>query len=430
MATEFVDHTLINNDKKFASGDSSENYTLPLVILTSLFFVWGFLTSLNDILIPHLKSVFSLNYTQAMLVQFCFFGAYFIVSIPAGRLVKKIGYQKGIVTGLFIASIGCFAFYPASATPSYPLFLTALFVLAAGITILQVSANPYVAALGKAETASGRLTMTQAFNSLGTTVAPLFGAMLILGATATGLEQLTPAELSIQEAKSVQLPYIGIALSLMLLAIIFSKLNLPTIQNHQASTTQNQAAPSIWSQRTLILGAIGIFLYVGAEVSVGSFLINFFGEAHIAGLTEAEAAGFITYFWGGAMVGRFIGALLMQRIKASVILSFNAIAAAILLLIAIVFEGHIAMYAILLVGLFNSIMFPTIFSLALTGLGNRTSEGSGLLCLAIVGGAVIPLFQGIIADLISIQISFVLPVICYVYIFYYGYKGCLRSNEI
>ncbi|WP_111977730.1 L-fucose:H+ symporter permease [Algibacillus agarilyticus] len=421
MATQFVDN--MANQKTGSSDSAAQNFRLPLIILTSLFFVWGFLTSLNDILIPHLKSVFSLNYTQAMLVQFCFFGAYFIVSIPAGKWVKKMGYQKGIVTGLFIAGLGCFAFYPAAAVPSYPVFLSALFVLAAGITILQVSANPYVAALGKVETASGRLTMTQAFNSLGTTVAPMFGALLILGATASGLSELNEAEQKLHEAQSVQLPYIGIAICLMLLAGIFSFLKLPSIDNHQVTAQSTIQKVPLLSHRALTLGAIGIFVYVGAEVSIGSFLINFFGEADIAGLSEAEAASYLTYFWGGAMVGRFIGALLMQRIKASSILSFNALAAALLVLLAILSQGYIALYAVLLVGLFNSIMFPTIFSLALTGLKERTSEGSGLLCLAIVGGAIVPLMQGVLADALGIQLSFILPGLCYLYIFYYGYKG-------
>ncbi|WP_448250196.1 sugar MFS transporter [Thalassotalea agariperforans] len=415
---------IINQVENSIGGDNNANtnYKFSLFTLTSLFFIWGFLTSLNDILIPHLKGLFSLNYTQAMLVQFCFFGAYFIVSIPAGHLIKKIGYQKGIVVGLFIASLGCFAFYPAASFASYPVFLCALFVMAAGITILQVSANPYVTALGTPETASGRLTMTQAFNSLGTTVAPLFGALLILGAAASGLEQLSEAQIKIQQAQSVQLPYVGIALTLVVLAIIFSRLTLPNIESHQPQTN-NTPPTSIWSYRALVLGAIGIFVYVGAEVSIGSFLINFFGEADIAGLSEAQAASYITYFWGGAMVGRFIGAVIMQRISASKILAFNAVMAVALVLIAMLTSGLVAMYAILLVGLFNSIMFPTIFSLALTGLKNRTSEGSGLLCLAIVGGAIVPLLQGVLADIIGIQASFIVPAICYLYILYYGLAG-------
>ena len=401
----------------------NNNFSFALTSLTSLFFMWGFITCLNDILIPHLKGVFDLSYTQAMLVQFCFFGAYFIVSIPAGKLVKKVGYQAGLVTGLFIASLGCFAFYPAASMASYTVFLFALFVLASGITILQVSANPYVAALGKVETASGRLTMTQAFNSLGTTVAPIFGALLILGAAASGKEQLSEAQRHIEQAQSVQLPYIGIAMTLSILAIIFSRLNLPKITDHQSTPKNVQNQQSLWSNSALVLGAIGIFVYVGAEVSIGSFLINFFGEADIAGLSESEAAAYITYFWGGAMIGRFIGALVMQRIKAAKILAFNSIMAALLVITATLTKGTIAMYAILLVGLFNSIMFPTIFSLALTGLKERTSEGSGLLCLAIVGGAVLPLLQGVLADIFGIQLSFILPAICYLYIFFYGLKG-------
>ncbi|TLU66839.1 sugar MFS transporter [Thalassotalea litorea] len=394
---------------------SVTNYTFALTSLTSLFFMWGFITCLNDILIPHLKAVFDLSYTQAMLVQFCFFGAYFICSLPSGYLVKKIGYQKGIVVGLVIAALGCLSFYPAASMHSYPVFLLALFILASGITLLQVSANPYVTSLGRAETASSRLTLTQAFNSLGTTIAPYFGAYLILDNVASSMA--TAAE----KAASVQMPYVMLAAALLALAAIFSWLKLPKVAEH--TDTSETVSGSAWEYQHLVLGALGIFVYVGAEVAIGSFMVNFFGEASIAGMEESEAAKYLAYYWGGAMVGRFIGAGVMQKIAAGKVLAFNATMACVLILVTVFSSGHLAMWAILLVGLFNSIMFPTIFSLALKGLGAHTAQGSGILCLAIVGGAIVPVIQGLLADTIGIQLSFILPIICYVYICYYGLKG-------
>lgn len=389
------------------------NYRFALSALTSLFFMWGFITCLNDILIPHLKAVFDLNYMQSMLVQFCFFGAYFLVSLPAGNLVKKLGYQKGIVAGLIVAAVGCLLFYPAASSHSYPVFLGALFVLASGITILQVSANPYVTLLGPAETASSRLTMTQAFNSFGTTIAPYFGALLILGQATEAVSH---------SAESVQVPYLGLTAALLVLAAIFAYIKLPHIASAEASEDE-VVEGSAWQYKHLVLGAVGIFVYVGAEVSIGSFLVNFFGEAHIAGLEELEAAKYLTYYWGGAMVGRFIGAAVMQKVAAGKALAFNAVMASVLILITIMASGTLAMWSILLVGLFNSIMFPTIFSLALNGLGKHTSQGSGILCLAIVGGAIVPVLQGALADVIGVQLSFILPVFCYAFIAYYGWVG-------
>jgi len=406
-------------DKPAGSGD----YGFALTSLTSLFFMWGFITCLNDILIPHLKGVFSLSYSQAMLVQFCFFGAYFVVSLPSGYIVKKLGFQKGIVLGLIIAAIGCFSFFPAAAMHSYPLFLAALFILASGITLLQVSANPFVSILGKAETASSRLTLTQAFNSLGTTIAPFFGALLILQQVAEGMS-------ATEKAQAVQMPYVMLAGLLLLLAAIFSYIKLPKMELNEKSNETNKISGSAWQYRHLVLGAVGIFVYVGAEVSIGSFLVSFFNDANIAGLEETEAAKYIAYYWGGAMVGRFIGAVVMQKIAAGKALAFNSVAAVILINIAIFTSGQIAMSAILLVGLFNSIMFPTIFSLAITGLQQHTSQGSGILCLAIVGGAIVPLFQGFLADSIGLQNSFFLPVVCYLFIIYYGLKGSKPVTEI
>lgn len=395
-----------------------QNYRFALISLTSLFFMWGFITCLNDILIPHLKAVFELSYSQAMLIQFCFFGAYFLVSLPSGALVKKLGYQKGIVIGLTIAALGCLCFYPAAALHSYLIFLLALFVLASGITLLQVSANPYVSMLGNAKTASARLTLTQAFNSLGTTVAPFFGALLILNQAAESM--------SAQEsAQSVQMPYVFLAAMLLGLAGLFAYLKLPDLSSMH--TMANQEEPiftsSAWQHRHLVLGAVGIFAYVGAEVSIGSFLVSFLGDPNIAGLAESDAAKYIAYYWGGAMVGRFIGAGVMKKIAAGKVLCFNAVLAVTLIIIAVTTSGNLAMWAILLVGLCNSIMFPTIFSLAINGLGKDTGQGSGILCLAIVGGAIMPLFQGMLADNIGVQLAFLLPIVCYLFIAYYGISG-------
>jgi len=395
-------------------------YTFALASLTSLFFMWGFITCLNDILIPHLKNVFSLNYTQAMLIQFCFFGAYFIVSLPAGALVKRVGYKQGIVGGLSIAAVGCALFYPAAAYQRYELFLGALFVLASGITLLQVAANPYVTALGKKETAASRLNMTQAFNAFGTTVAPYLGAVLILSGVVADASNITDAD-RLAEANAVQMPYLMLSVALLVMAAIFSALKLPTIEAIEQAP--NESSGSAWQHSHLMLGALAIFVYVGAEVSIGSFLINFLGEEHIMGFSESQAAKYIGFYWGGAMVGRFTGALVMQKIAAGKVLAFNAVMATLFVLIAVFSQGSLAMWAILLVGLCNSIMFPTIFSLGLSQLGHHTSQGSGVLCLAIVGGAIIPLLQGVLADFIGVQLAFILPSLCYVYIAYYGLAG-------
>ena len=410
-------------------------YFGSLSILTSLFFIWGFITCLNDILIPHLKSVFTLNYTQAMLVQFCFFTAYFVVSIPSGYLVEKIDYKGGIIAGLSIAGIGCLLFYPAASRHSYPLFLAAFFVLASGITLLQVAANPYVTILGKPETASSRLTMTQAFNSLGTTIAPYFGALFILGVavkTADEIKLLNAEELTayqMAQATAVQTPYLFLAAVLFFIAIIFAIIKLPGIKSIDQQSANAEKVffhddhDSAWAYKHLVLGAIGIFVYVGGEVSIGSFLINFFGEPAIAGLTEKEAGKYVSFYWGGAMVGRFVGAAVMQKIQPGKVLTFNAVTAAVLVLTTVIGSGHFAMWTILSVGLFNSIMFPAIFSLAVKGLGKHTGQGSGILCAAIVGGAILPVVQGFFADRIGIQSAFFIPALCYLYIAYYGWRG-------
>ncbi len=417
------------------AGSAASN-TGPLIIITILFFMWGLLTSLNDVLIPHLKSVYTLTYVQAMLVQFCFFGAYAIVSLPAGMLIKKIGYQKGAVAGLMIAAAGCAMFYPAS-TSGYALFLLAFFVLAAGITVLQVAANPYVTVLGDPATASSRLTLTQAFNSLGTTVAPALGGYLILSGaviSATDLAALPAVEQAAHRAKEaamVQGPYIALALALVALAVLFAVARLPKIvhADDPADLVAGAGKDSALSHRHLVLGAIGIFLYVGGEVSIGSFLINFMQEPHIAGLSAATAADYVSLYWGGAMVGRFIGFAVMRYVSPGKALAFNAAFSIGLILIAVLASGKVAMYSILAVGLFNSIMFPTIFSMALHKLGKLTGQGSGILCVAIVGGALVPFAQGLVADMSNVQLSFIVPAVCYLFIVFYGVKYAAMYNK-
>ena len=399
-----------------------------LAVITMLFFMWGLLTALNDVLIPHLKSVYALTYVQAMLVQSCFFGAYFLVSVPAGALVRRIGYQRGVVAGLVLAALGCALFYPASLA-GYGLFLFALFVLASGITILQVAANPYVTMLGPAAGASSRLTLAQAFNALGTTVAPPLGGMLILaGAALSGAElaRLPAAEqlaYMAREAAAVQGPYLALGGALLVLAIVAAAARLPRVDQRGSDGLHAGAGePALLSHHHLTFGVIAIFLYVGAEVAIGSFLINFLGESDVAALAPAAAASYVGYYWGGAMVGRFVGFAVMRRVSPGKALAFNGACSVVLIVFAIVGRGDVAMWAILAVGLCNSIMFPTIFSMALYRLGNATGQGSGLLCMAIVGGAVVPLAQGLLADRVGVQLSFLLPAACYLFIVYFGLK--------
>jgi len=406
------------------------NYTAPLAVLTTLFFMWGFLTCLNDIIIPHLKAVFELNYAKAMLIQFAFFTAYFVMSLPSGRIVTRFGYKNGIIIGLGGAALGCLLFYPAAGVRSYSLFLLALFVLASGITLLQVAANPFVAALGKPETASSRLTLTQAFNSLGTTIAPQFGSLLILSTAAKSsaeIKQMTPEAANayrLAEASSVQHPYIGLAITLVLLAVAIAIFKLPKIEDVTPAAPSQAAGghKSAWGYRHLVLGAVAIFLYVGGEVAIGSFLVNYFKEPSIGGLTEAAGARLVSFYWGGAMIGRFIGTMTLRIWKPGKVLAVHALAAVALVLISMATHGNVAMWTIIAVGLFNSIMFPTIFTLAIDGLGPHTSQGSGILCMAIVGGALIPVAQGALADAIGIHYGFIIAALCYIYIAWYGAK--------
>ena len=412
------------------SAGSQPSYFGAIAVLTTLFFMWGGLTSLNDVLIPHLKGIFSLNYFQAMLVQFCFFGAYGLMSIPAGRFVKAIGFKKGIIVGLGGAAVGCLMFFPAAAVRSYGVFLFAFFVLATGIVILQVAANPFVAVLGKPETASSRLTLTQAFNSLATWAFPTFIGPIILviaGLSVAELAKLTPAAQQAQEAHAVQMPYVGLALALAFLSVIVWRSKLPKIDT--ASTTDAAAAgglsdrASAWRYKHLVLGAVAIFMYVGAEVAIGSLLVNYFKEPYTLGWAESKGTRLMPIYWLSAMVGRFIGSGTLRVFKPGRLLATHAVVAALLAVTSALTSGWTAVITIIAVGFVNSIMFPTIFTLAIDGLGRHTEQGSGILCAAIVGGAFIPALQGVFADAAGLHISFILPATCYLYIAWYGMRG-------
>lgn len=355
------------------SAHSQQNHTPALVVLTTLFFMMGFITCMNDILIPHLKDIFELTYVQAMLIQFCFFTAYAIMSIPMGYFVGKIGYKNGVIGGFVLTAIGCLLFYPAAGSHSYPTFLGALFILASGVTLLQVAGNPYVTLLSKPGKESATLTLVQAFNSLGTTIAPQIGAFLIL---ADATQTVSKAE----QISSVQIPYLGLAGLLIILAVFVKMIRLPDANKiaEEESEHNHDGKHSVWQYRHLVFGAAGIFCYVGAEVSIGSLLVSVLG--YLKGMDHSSAAKYLSFYWGGAMVGRFLGSAIMAKIAPNRYLAFNATAAVALLGIAMLAgkaSADIAMWALLAIGFFNSIMFPTIFSLATKGLGRFTSSASG-----------------------------------------------------
>jgi MFS transporter, FHS family, L-fucose permease len=403
------------------SESGSANYGRALAIVTSLFFMWGFLTALNDTLIPHLKQIFDLNYTKSQLINLAFFGSYFIFAQPAAKLIEAIGYKRTMIVGLAVMAFGVFLFLPAASVPSYPFFLAAQIILAAGVTALQVAANPYVTVLGPARTASSRLNLTQAFNSLGTTIAPYFGSVLIL-AGAAGVANLTRQ----QQAASVKMPYAGIGVALVLLATAIALVQLPRIQTTQEFRTTgsaDKALGSIWEHHHVWLGAIAIFLYVGAEVSIGSFAVNYMGSHDLGSIPAAIASKLVALYWGGAMVGRFIGSAVLQRVRTGPVVAACAIMTSLLVVTSMLTNGHTAVVSILLVGLFNSIMFPSIFTLGTAHMGPLTGKASGLLVQAIVGGAIIPVAQGAIADKIGIHHCFILPLVCYLFIIYYGFFG-------
>jgi len=401
-----MSHQLVPN-----KNSDDHLYFFTLSILTTTFFTWGFLASFNDILIPHLKNIFNLSYSKAMLIQFCFFIAYFFVSIPAGKIVKRIGYKNGIVTGLIIAACGCLCFYPAAEFELYFLFLLALFILASGITFLQVSANPYATTIGKPATASSRLTLMQGFNSLGTTTGPIVGSIVIF----TSLDMSQSADASV-----VQLPYLTLSFVLFCLALIFKRLKLKemrsdTINLEKIIRENRQKIPP-----HTYYAVLGIFCYVGAEITIASLLISYLAEPFILDVSHSVAARYLSIYFAGAMIGRFFGAYIMRYVQPHLMLIINALLAIMLIATSISFSGQISAMTMLAVGICNSIMFPTIFSLGLKGLKSSTSQGSGLLCLGIVGGGIIPLIQGMFADKYGLQLSFIVPLCCYIYIGYFA----------
>ena len=417
---------------KDTTGGSARytDFPLALSVMTTIFFMWGFLTCLNDILIPHLKAVFELNYFKAMLIQFTFFGAYFLMALPAGWLVARLGYKKGIIAGLIVAGIGASIFWPAAGMRLYPFFLGALFVLATGITILQVAANPYVALLGPERTSSSRLTLAQALNSLGTTLAPLLGSVLILSKevkSSAELAKLSAADqmaYRTQEASAVQGPYLGLAVVLVLLAVFVYLFSLPKLKETTAEAdTGHHTLLDALKIPHVMFGVIAIFCYVGAEVSIGSFLVNYISLPDIGHMTEQQAAHYVSLYWGGAMVGRFLGSALLAMMSPRKLLAIFAVINMLLLAITMSTSGDIAMWSIVAIGLFNSIMFPTIFALGIEHLGPLTGKASSLLIMAIVGGALLPPLQGLFADHIGVQHAFFIPLICYAYILFYGARG-------
>jgi FHS family L-fucose permease-like MFS transporter len=416
--------------------------TRAMSVATALFFMVGFLTCLNDIVIPHLKSIFDLNYAEAMLVQFAFFTSYFVFSYPSGAIVEKYGYKKTMVVGLLIMACGAAGFIPAAKLAVFAIFLGALIVLAAGMTVVQVAVNPYVTVIGPAATASSRLNLAQAFNSFGTFIAPFLGGLVILG----GATQLTPERIHTLSAVKLQayrelqahtviLPYLGMALVLVLLAIALAAIQLQP-RTSVAERTQDfrpgafsealSKPGSIWKHPWLLGGAAGIFTYVGAEVSIGSLLVNYMGLSNIGGIKESTAANYLMVYWGGAMIGRFLGSAVLQRVKTGKLLTLNAAVAFILVITSILTNGHVAMFALLFVGICNSIMFPSIFTLGIQDLGPLTSKGSSLMIAAIVGGALIPEATGKLADLIGLHHAFIIPALCYVYIAAYGIASIKR----
>ncbi|HTY51460.1 MAG TPA: sugar MFS transporter [Steroidobacteraceae bacterium] len=404
----------------------STSYVPALRLLASLFFIWGFITVINNTLLPHLRSVFELNYVQTTLIESVWFIAYFVASMPSAWLIERIGYRSALVAGLLIMAVGALAMIPASRIPSYGVTLAALFVIASGITLLQVAANPYVAVVGPAASASSRLNLVQAFNSLGTTLAPLFGGYLILGrsASGTGLADRTlSAAQRLADARAVQLPYLIVAGVLIVLAIIIGRFRLPDmgVETRRLSA-ERRRGHSLLRHRNLVWGVPAIFIYLIAEIGVSNLFINFVSQPQIGNLSHEQASHYLFLLWGGMMLGRFLGSYLMRRIAAEQVLAAFAVAAFATMVVVSLAHGPAALVALILVGLFHSIMFPTIFTLGIRGLGPLTEEGSGLLIMAIAGGALV-IIQGWLADRYGLQRSFLLTAGCELYVLWYGIWG-------
>jgi MFS transporter, FHS family, L-fucose permease len=410
---------------KQSAALTSPGYLVPFMTVTALFFIFGFITNLNMALVPHLKKIFTLPYAWAMLAESAFFLAYFVFSAPTSKLIETIGYKRTMVVSLFIQVVGCLLFIPAAKMVSFPLFLTAVFIVGAGVTALQTSANPYVSILGPDSSSSIRLNLAQAFNSIGGTIAPIVAGAYILN-------DLGPEATQVQVATTVRLPYMLIAGGLLLLGLAVAFMHLPHVEQTQSFRPAKDGDPilsrSIWAYRHTVLGALGIFFYVGVEVGLASIAVNYF---NLQGMSTAKTASFlVSLYWFGALVGRLLGAGIMTRVKAGILLGIFGITAAILITISMFTSGSVAIGTLVLCGFFNSVMFPNIFTLGIAGLGPMTSKGSGLIMTAVVGGAVIPLAIGALADKVGIQHSFVIPIICYLYIAYYGLSGSKPTRTI
>jgi FHS family L-fucose permease-like MFS transporter len=397
-----------------ARDTGTANYTLPMVLMVSLYFSIGFITALNDILVPHFKDLFHLTNVLALLVQFCFFGAYFVMSIPSGWVVSRIGYKAGIIAALCTMACGLFIFVPASIVILYPVFLFGLFVVGSGLALLQVAINPYVGALGKPETAATRISICGFFNSLATNRAPKIGAALIFVAAGA-----TTAEL----ARSVRMPYVALGCFTLFLALVTAFIPLPVVLGNEPAAEAGAAQGHAWSFRHLRLGGFAIFTYVGAEVAIGSIMINFLGQPSMGGLSHVAAATYVSYYWGAAMIGRLIGSFALPYIRTERALAAVSAAALVCISATILAHGPVALWATVSCGLFNSVMWPCIFPLSVKGLGKLTSQGSGILVMMVVGGAVIPEIQGLLADKFGYQHSFVIVLLCYAYIVYFAVSG-------
>ncbi|KQU62086.1 MFS transporter [Sphingomonas sp. Leaf339] len=420
-----------NSASVIAPGQPTSGYGKALGLLASLFFMWGFITVINGTLLPHLRSVFDLSYFQAALIESVWFIAYFFASIPSAKLIERIGYQKSLVIGLLIMAAGALGMILAASIPSYGITLVMLFVIASGITLLQVAANPYVTVLGSPKTASSRLNLVQAMNSAGTMLAPLFGAYLILGRSKGGTAEagvvLTQAE-RLADAQSVVLPYALVAIVLVVLAIIIARFPLPAMGSSTSRVAKEERRNhSLWKHRNLVFGIPAIFIYLIAEIGVGNLFVNFVSRPEIGNMTTESAGRYLTFLWGGMMVGRFVGSAIMQKVAADKVLAFFSIGAFVVMSITVVTTGHVAMWSLILVGLFHSIMFPTIFTLGIKGLGPLTEEGSGLLIMAIAGGALVAV-QGWLADHYGLQSSFILTAVCELYILFYAVWGSKPTN--
>jgi FHS family L-fucose permease-like MFS transporter len=390
------------------------SYIVPMILMVSLYFSIGFITALNDILVPHFKDIFHLSNTLALLVQFCFFGAYFVMSIPSGLIVGRIGYKSSMIAALCTMAAGLFLFVPASIVISYPLFLFALFVVGSGLALLQVAINPYVSVLGAPERGAWRINLCGIFNSSATTIAPRVGAIFIFIAAGATTAQL---------AHSVRLPYVIIGCFTLLVALVTAFVPLPALIETASRETTTKADGSAWSFSHLRFGALAIFSSVGSEVAIGSILISFLGQPSMGGYTHAAAATFVSFYWGGAMIGRIIGAVALLRVKAQHALLVVAGVAGVMVHITIFGHGPVAKWAIVSCGLFNSVMWPCIFPLAVKGLGKFTSQGSGILITMVVGGAIVPVVQGFLADKLGYQTSFAIVFCCYLYLVFFALSG-------